>query len=179
MRSTFILFALLALLPWRAAAAVPEIGAGAGFMGFGGLGYMAFVQPRASRWRFGFEASRVPDDVFRDPFTGRPLTRTRDDFAGVFLHRQFTPGQAGRWYAALSYLRWRRTETSLMAGDSSKDSSTDLYLGIGCLVPVLGHGFINFGFGVAPGASMHTKTSTSSDDSGGAADLQFNVGLKF
>lgn len=176
MRAILIGAVLLLCCGLKAAA---ETGLAAGLVGFGALGGQAHWQPEGSRWRFGLEYGRVPDYTFRDPFTGRALSLEREDFLGPFVHRQFTPGREGRWYAAAALLRWRREEKSLDFGETGSDASLAPYFGGGYMRRFGSRWFWNLGILVSPWAENNVKTQGGSTESDGAADLHANIGVLF
>lgn len=159
--------------------AAAETGVAAGLVGFGALGGQVHWQPEGGRWRFGLQYGRVPDYTFRDPFTGRPLTLEREEFAGAFVHRQFTPGRGGRWYAAAALLRWWRMEKSLQFGDSDSDASLAPYFGGGYMRRFGARWFWNLGILVSPWAENNVETQGGSTENDGAADMHANIGVLF
>jgi len=174
---TIFLSAVLLLCCRLTAAA--EIGVAAGLVGFGAIGGQVHWQPEGGRWRVGAQYGRVPDYTFEDPFTGRPLSLEREEFMGVFAHRQFTPGREGRWYAAAALLRWWRMEKSLDFGDSDSDASVAPYFGVGYMGRYGPRVFWNLGLLISPWAENKVRTEGGSTDSDGAADMHVNIGVLF
>lgn len=179
MKGILSLFVLIGLSPLAVNSFAVECGLAGGVIGFGGLGAQAHCQQEGSHWRMGMEYARVPDYTFRDPFTGRPLTIEKEYFIGPFVHYQFTPGAEGRWYAGVSYLKWTRSEKSLVFGDRSVTSTTDPYIGGGYMKRFGKRGFYNLAVFIAPWAKLKTDTSTSSTENEGASDIHLNIGIFF
>jgi len=172
-----VFLASLNLLACTAIPATAEWGAGAGLVGFGGLGARAHWHQPEGHWRLGLQYGRVPDYKFDDPFTGRPLTLEKEIFFGPFVNYQFKAGRAGSWYAGLSMLYWWRKEKAMFTGEWNTDSTVDPYLGVGYLRRFGRKGFYDLGIFIAPWARQRTSTSVSSTENDGAADLRAHVGF--
>jgi hypothetical protein len=132
----------------------------------GASGYGGELQfpPSHSRWCFGWDWGVAP--AFRDPHTGRPLTRTSESTNGPIVHYRFGPHARNGWYAGALLLRWSRVEKSLAFGDSRTASTTYPYIG-GGMSRFAKHLSFNGGFFIAPTAQLTTQTSPSSTESSG------------
>jgi len=170
----FILAAMLTVL--AAAPATAEYGFGAGGVGLGGFGALAYFQPEGSRWRLGAEYGLVAS-TSRDE-AGRAASRGSGAMGGLFIHRQFTQGKSARWYAGAALLRWTRREEAA-AGNSARDSDLSPYFGLGWWRRFGGNWFADIGFLGSPWARLDTPTSAGPGVDRGAADLHMVIGARW
>lgn len=165
--------AAAALCPARA-----ELGLGAGGVGFGGFGALAYYRPEAGRWRLGAEYGAV-SSTSRGPNGGLALTREKGSMSGIVVHRQFTPGPEGRWYAGAALLAWKRKVRVAATGEERSDTDVSPYFGGGWLRRFGKRFFFELGLLASPWARLNTGTSAGRDESRGAADLHVVLGANF
>lgn len=166
----------LAVLPARSG----EFRAGAGvfFLARDGVDLLVSYRPDRSAWVFGYRHVQWTD-VSRDPFTDRRLSDTRETRTGPLVQWLFRPEQRGSWYLAGSLYRWTKREHSEFGGDTNQAATTAPSLG-GGYTHMVGRGlFWNAGMLLSPGARLHTRTSTGSEDDSGAFDILIQMGFRF
>lgn len=144
----------------------------------GGADGQVQVRKEGSPWLFGLRFAQWTD-TFHDPFTGRALTDTRETRAGATLDYLFQPRRRFSWMAGVSVLHWGKTEKSLVTGEVSRASTVAPFIGGGFLGGVGPHFRYQVGIYLAPGASVHTHTSVSSEDDSGGFDIRASVGFRF
>lgn len=157
-----------------------EFRAGVGVFTFAdqGLDLQVDVRPRQSRWQAGIKVVRWTD-TFKDPFTGRSLTKTAESKVGPFVNYLFHPESRFTWYLGGSVLRWSKRETSLITGEVGRADTTAPFFGGGFTGPMGRHFYYNLGIFLGPGARLSTQTSVSSEQDSGGFDIQIQVGVKF
>jgi hypothetical protein len=129
-------------------------------------------------WLVGLRFAQWTDRA-HDPFTGRALTDTRETRAGATLDYLFQPDRSFSWTVGVSLLRWAKAEKSLMTGEVGRDARTAPCVGGGIMGTLGPHACYQVGIYLAPGVSLHTRTSVSSEDDSGGFDIRAGVGLRF
>lgn len=158
----------------------PEFSIGAGPLTFalGGVDVQANVRFAGSRWHYGFKHVQF-ESSFRDPFTDRKLTKTRESITGPTVTYIFRPERGFSWMLGGSISRWTKREESLMTGEVGRDSTTAVFIG-GGFTGVLGpHFYYRLGIFLAPGAHLKTSTSVSSEEDSGGIDAVLHLGVRF
>jgi hypothetical protein len=75
--------------------------------------------------------------------------------------------------------RWTKRETSLITGEVGPDAATGPFVGGGFLGRIGNHFTYQAGIYLAPGVSLHTHTSVSSEDDSGSFDVRAGIGVRF
>lgn len=154
------------------------IGVGLGFFADAGTDLLVTYQPQQSHWQYGYRYLAW-SETFTDPFTGNKLTKTDDVMTGPMVNYLFSPQEERSWYVGMSILRWSTTETSLVTGATSSDTTTDAYWGGGYAATVEQVFYYNVGLYLSPTAEQHTDTGVSSEDSTGGIDVLVQFGVVF
>lgn len=144
-----------------------------------GGGSDAQIQARLgeSAWMVGYKFVQWTD-IGKDPFTGRRLTKSLQTMKGPTVTYLFRPHSPHSWTLGAEVLRWSRKETSLMTGEANSDATTALFFGGGILW-TWGPIHCQLGIYLAPGATLNTQTSVSSEESTGGFDIQAHLGWRF
>jgi hypothetical protein len=133
---------------------------------------------KAGAWSFGFRHVQWMD-TFHDPFTGRALSETTESRTGPLVTYFFQPQGRGSWYLEGAVYRWRKTEKSLVFGDSNTATTTAPAFGGGYTHAIGRWFFWNTGALLSPGTKLKTATSTGSEEDSGTFDIQLQVGVRF
>jgi len=171
------LFALLLAL--STVARSDEITVELGLFNFAreGQDFRASYRLEQSHWQFGYRHVQWTD-IFYDPFTGNPHSKTTETLTGPGVDYLFFNESRHSPYVGVSLLKWSRTETPLnMVAPSNTSSTTDIYVGGGYMGRFGGWGYYNAGIFLSPTAKMHTQTANSTTDSSGNFDIQLQVGF--
>lgn len=144
----------------------------------GGADVQVQVRRPGDHWLLGVRFAQWID-VFHDPFSGRALTETRETRAGATLDYLFRPERRFTWTVGVSILRLTKAETSLYTGEVGRDATTAPLLGGGFMGQLGAHVTYQVGIHLAPGASLHTHTSVSSEDDSGGFDVRAGFGIRF
>lgn len=143
-----------------------------------GVDVQLSIHPGQSHWMYAVKYTRWSEE-FDDPFTGHQLTRSTTTMSGPVMYYLFTAEMNGTYYLGLSLLRWSRTETSLVTGESGSDSVIAPFFGGGYMVKMGKTFFFNAGLFLSPGTKLNTSTSVSSEESSGGFDIQLQLGFIF
>lgn len=158
----------------------PEVSLGVGVLTFalGGSDVQVNVRGAGSHWLYGFKFVQS-ENTFRDPFTERKLTKTRETMVGPTLTYVFRPDRGFSWMLGGSLSRWTKREESLLTGEVGRDSTTAAFIG-GGFTGVMGpHFYYRLGIFLAPGAHLKTSTSVSSEEDSGGIDAVLHLGIRF
>ena len=135
-------------------------------------------RPASSPWQFGYRHVQWRDH-FNDPFTGHRLTETTEARTGPLVEYLFRPQSPGSWYLGGAVFRWSKREESLITGEISRAATTAPFIGGGYARTLGRHAYFNLGLYLSPGTKLSTRTSVSSEDDGGAFDIQIQFGVRF
>ncbi len=158
----------------------PEFSLGVGPLthALGGTDLQVNLRFAGSRWLYGFKHVQF-ESTFRDPFTDRKLTKTRESMTGPTVTYIFRPDRGFSWMLGGSISRWTKREESLLTGEVGRDATTAAFFG-GGFTGVMGpHFYYRLGIFLAPGARLKTSTSVSSEEDSGGIDAVLHLGMRF
>jgi len=144
----------------------------------GGSDFALSYRPADSHWLLGLRYVGWVD-TFNDPFSGNDLTETTNTMAGAFVEYLFDSRSGMGWYVGIEVLRWAKSEHSLVTGETGSDELVAPFVGGGYLWAFGEHFYADLGMFIAPGVSMTTSTSVSSEEDSGAFDPRLQVGIRF
>ncbi|MDH4093334.1 MAG: hypothetical protein OEV81_00940 [Betaproteobacteria bacterium] len=171
-----ILLTALAAMP--AQAGEISLGIGPLVLSEDGADFHISYRADASHWEFGYRYSRYSEST-DDPYFGGTLTESTTTMQGPTLFYQFKPEANGTWFVGAAVLKAERVERALLVNEEAHASKNAFFFGGGYLGRWGRYGFYRLGMLVSPGAKLNTKTSASSTEESGLADIYAQIGLRF
>lgn len=171
-----LLMTALAALPVQAG----EISLGIGplLLSESGADFHITFRADASPWEFGYRYARYSEST-DDPFFGGTLTESTTTMQGPTLFYLLKPEAKGTWFVGAAVLKAERVERALLVNEEAHASKNAFFFGGGYLGQWGQNGFFRLAMLASPGTKLNTKTSASSTEESGLADIYAQIGLRF